>query len=73
VGAFVLRSGERIEHHVRHASGTIGNPMSDRAIEDKFLANAVPVIGSERAQRVCETVWRLEALDDLRALIALCE
>jgi 2-methylcitrate dehydratase PrpD len=62
---------KRYEVHVRHASGTAGNPMSDAAIEAKFRANATSVIGSERAQRVVEFVWGLERRPDLRHLIAL--
>ncbi len=54
-----------------HASGTADNPMSDAAIEAKFLANATPTIGTERAQRACELVWSLETIPDVRELIAL--
>jgi hypothetical protein len=45
--------------------------MSDAAIEAKFLANATPVIGSERAKRACALAWSLEKLADARELIAL--
>jgi 2-methylcitrate dehydratase PrpD len=62
---------KRYDAHVRHASGTAGNPMSDAAIEAKFRANAAPVIGAERAQRVVEFVWTLECQPDVRHLIAL--
>jgi 2-methylcitrate dehydratase PrpD len=62
---------QRYEAHVLHASGTAGNPMSDAAIEAKFRANATPVIGGERAQRVVESVWTLERRRDARQLIAL--
>jgi hypothetical protein len=56
--------------HVAHASGTADNPMSDAAIEAKFLANATPVIG-ERAKRAGEWVATLEKQTDMRELIAL--
>ena len=36
-------------------------PMSDAAIEAKFLANATPVIGAERAKRAGAFVWSLES------------
>jgi 2-methylcitrate dehydratase PrpD len=62
---------KRYDAHVRHASGTAGNPMSDAAIEAKFRANATPIIGSERAQRVVEFVGTLERRPDVRHLIAL--
>ena len=68
----VTASGERIEAHVDHASGTVDNPMSDRAIENKFLANAAPAVGEERARQIAATAWKLDQLDDVRALIGLC-
>jgi 2-methylcitrate dehydratase PrpD len=69
--AAVVAAGRRREAHVPHASGTAANPMSDAAVEAKFLANATPVIGGERAQRVVELVWALERQADVRGLIAL--
>lgn len=69
--AEVLAGGARHEVHVAHASGTTGNPMSDTAIEAKFLANATPAIGKERACRASELVWSLEKCADVRELIAL--
>ena len=67
----IVAGGVRHEAHVAHASGTADNPMSDAAIEAKFLANATPAIGTERAQRACELVWSLETIPDVRELIAL--
>jgi 2-methylcitrate dehydratase PrpD len=68
----VTASGERIEAHVDHASGTVDNPMSDRAIENKFLANAAPAVGEERARQIAAMAWKLDELPDMRALIGLC-
>jgi 2-methylcitrate dehydratase PrpD len=68
----VTMTGERVEAQVTHASGTVDNPMSDRAIENKFLANATPVVGEERARQIAATAWTLDKLDDVRTLIALC-
>jgi 2-methylcitrate dehydratase PrpD len=69
--AVVVTGDGRHEAHIAHASGTIDNPMSDAAIEAKFMANAAPVIGAERAQRACAFVWALERQPDMRELIAL--
>jgi len=69
--AAVLAGGTRHEAHVAHASGTTNNPMSDAAIEAKFVANAAPAIGEERARRASERVWSLERCADVRELIAL--
>jgi 2-methylcitrate dehydratase PrpD len=64
--------GERHEVHIPHASGTVGNPMSDAAIEAKFLGNATPVLGAARARQVAELAWRLETLADMRDLTRAC-
>jgi 2-methylcitrate dehydratase PrpD len=69
--ASVIAGGRRHEVHVLHASGTAANPMSDAAIESKFLANATPVIGADRAKRACDYVWSLERQADVRELVAL--
>jgi len=69
--AIVIASGRRHEAHIAHASGTADNPMSDAQIEAKFLANAAPVIGAERAQRVVERTWALDRQTDMRELIGL--
>jgi 2-methylcitrate dehydratase PrpD len=69
--AAVTVGGKRHEVHVAHASGTADNPMSDTAIETKFLANATPVIGRERAERARDFVWSFEQKPDVQELIAL--
>ena len=69
--ASVVAGGRRHEAHVAHASGAAANPMSDAAIEAKFLANATPVIGADSAKRAAAQVWALDTLPDLRPLIAL--
>jgi len=69
--AAIVAGGKRHEVHIPHASGTAANPMSDAAIEAKFLANATPVIGAERAKQACEWVWSLERQADVRELIGL--
>jgi 2-methylcitrate dehydratase PrpD len=63
--------GKRHEVHIAHASGTADNPMSDAAIAAKFLANATPVIGRERAERARDFVLALETQPDMTALVAL--
>ncbi len=69
--AVIVAGGKRHEVHIPHAGGTAENPMSDAAIEAKFLANATPVIGAERAERARDLVWSLEQQRDMRALIGL--
>lgn len=64
--------GSRIlEADIQHASGTIANPLTDQAIEGKFLENAEAAIGTDNARRACDMVWKLEAVADMRDLVAL--
>src|SRR5579864_1539767 len=69
--AAITAGGRRHDIHIAHASGTADNPMSDAAIEAKFLANATSVIGREHAERARDFVRALETQPDMRALIAL--
>jgi 2-methylcitrate dehydratase PrpD len=69
--AAIVAEGERHEVHIAHASGTADNPMSDAAIEAKFMANAQPVIGRERAERARDFVNSLETQRNVAELAAL--
>ena len=65
-----LKGGIQLHSHIAHASGTRDNPMTDAAIQAKFMVNAEPVIGQLNASRLAEAVWHLEnsldVLDFLR-------
>jgi len=69
--AAITVGGRCHEVHIAHASGTAANPMSDDAIAAKFIANAAPAIGRERAERARDLVWSLEKQGDMRELVAL--
>ena len=69
--ATLTTGGVRYELHIEHASGTVFNPMTDSAIEEKFKANSMPVVGEECAKRISDMVWSLERQTDVRDLIAL--
>jgi 2-methylcitrate dehydratase PrpD len=68
----VATDGRRFEAAVAHASGTVDNPMSDAALERKFIGNATEVLGEARAREVAARIWRLDAMEDARDLLALC-
>lgn len=67
----VLADGSRRTHRVEHASGTVANPMRDAALMAKFLSNATPTIGVERAAALCHAIGRLTELDDVAEIAAL--
>ena len=66
------RSGATHEAQIAHANGTTANPMSDEALREKFLGNATPVVGADRARRVVDLIWRLETLGDVGELVRAC-
>jgi 2-methylcitrate dehydratase PrpD len=68
----VAADGRRFEAPVAHASGTADNPMSDAALERKFIGNAGDVLGADRARQIADRIWALDAERDLRDLVALC-
>jgi 2-methylcitrate dehydratase PrpD len=67
-----MRDGSVREVRIEHASGTVDNPMSDAALQTKFLANAAAAIGDAKARQVCEMVWTLDKIGDVRQLIEVC-
>ena len=66
------RSGAAYDAQVAHATGTVSNPMSDRALREKYLGNATPVIGADRARRVADMISALESLGDVGDLVRAC-
>jgi 2-methylcitrate dehydratase PrpD len=71
--ASIMTATGKHEIHIAHASGTAANPMSNAAIEAKFLANATPVVGAERAARAAAYIWSLEKqahIGDLLEMVA---
>lgn len=66
-----LKDGTVLRHHTRFPSGTPENPLSARAVEAKVMDLIVPVLGRSASQRLVDTVWALERLDNVRKLAAL--
>ena len=66
-----LRDGRTLERHVAHNLGTPDNPMTDRQLEDKFVALAAPVLGRRQHRRARPGCWKLLELDDIRAVTDL--
>ena len=68
----VLTDGRSVTVEVRHAIGSLENPLSDAQLEAKFNALVHPVLGTARAQAITRSCWQLASLPDVRALTALC-
>ena len=64
----VLRDGTALRQHMKAVRGTAENPMTRAEVDAKAYDLVAPVYGKARARRLCDAVWRLEALRDIRKL-----
>lgn len=65
-----LRNGRTVETHIRHAIGSVENPMSDEALEHKFLDQAQDVMAADGLRALIDACWDIENLDSVRELAA---
>jgi 2-methylcitrate dehydratase PrpD len=63
-----LRDGRELKHHTQAVRGSAENPMTRDEVDEKCFDLMAPVIGRARARKLCDAVWRLEKLDNVRAL-----
>ena len=62
------RDGRRVRHHTRAVRGTAANPMPRAEVAAKARDLLQPLLGNRRAQRLIDTVWQIEGVNDIRAL-----
>src|SRR6266481_7626991 len=63
-----LRNGRQFRHHTKAVRGTAENPMTRPEVDEKGYDLMAPVIGKTRARKLCDAVWKLEKIRDLRGL-----
>jgi len=63
-----LRDGRNLRHHTRAVRGTAENPMTRAEVDEKSYDLMAPVLDKSRARRLCDAVWKLEKVRDLRSL-----
>jgi 2-methylcitrate dehydratase PrpD len=63
-----LKDGREFRHHTRAVRGTPENPMTREEVEAKSRDLMAPVTGAARSRKLCETVWNLEDVKDVRML-----
>jgi 2-methylcitrate dehydratase PrpD len=64
----VLRNGTTLRHHMKAVRGTAENPMTRAEVDAKAYDLVAPVFGRARARRLCDAVWSLEKLGNIRKL-----
>ncbi|HBH36928.1 MAG TPA: 2-methylcitrate dehydratase [Curvibacter sp.] len=67
----VLKDGRRVHVFVKHAIGSLENPMTDAMLETKFHDLSDPVIGQGKTDALIAACWKLAGTADVRTLTAL--
>jgi len=68
-----LRGGGSLRHHTVAVRGTAENPMTRDEVDAKSYDLIAPVTGKARARKLCDAVWKLEGLKDVRKLRPLLQ
>jgi len=68
-----LKNGRRLRHHTAAVRGTPKNPMPRREVDEKCYHLCAPVLGKARARKLCDTVWAIERVKNVRTLRALLQ
>ena len=63
-----LRDGRSLRHHTSAVRGTADNPMSRAEVDVKSYDLIAPVSGKAPARKLCDAIWNLEKLQDVRKL-----
>jgi len=66
-----LRDGSTLRHHTKAVRGTSENPMTRAEVDEKGYHLLAPVLGKSRARKLIDSVWSLEAIEDVRTLRSL--
>ena len=68
-----LRDGRKLRRHVTAVRGTAQNPMTRAEVDEKAFHLVAPILGKTRARRLCDAVWGMEAVKDVRTLRPLLQ
>jgi 2-methylcitrate dehydratase PrpD len=63
-----LRDGRTLRHHTVAVRGTAENPMTRAEVDAKSYDLLAPVSGKARARKLCDAVWNLERMKNVREL-----
>ena len=63
-----LKDGRHLHRHTGAVRGTAQNPMTRAEVDEKCLQLMAPILGKKRARTVCDRVWDIERVGDLRKL-----
>jgi 2-methylcitrate dehydratase PrpD len=63
-----LKNGSELRHHTKSVRGTTHNPMTRAEVDEKAYHLMAPILGSARARKLCDTVWALDRVSNMRSL-----
>jgi 2-methylcitrate dehydratase PrpD len=68
-----LTDGTKLSERVTAVRGTPRNPMTRAEVTDKARDLTAPILGREKAERLIETIYAIEAVTDIRQLRPLLQ
>jgi 2-methylcitrate dehydratase PrpD len=63
-----LKGGRELRHHTKAVRGTAQNPMKRAEVDEKAYHLLAPILGKPRARKLCDAVWALDGLSNMRKL-----
>ncbi|KAH7049353.1 mmge/prpd family protein-like protein [Macrophomina phaseolina] len=66
-----FKDGSVHEKHVDHAVGSLEVKMTDDQLEEKFVDQCSPVLGTDKAREASEALWRLQEVSNLAELTSI--
>jgi 2-methylcitrate dehydratase PrpD len=63
-----LKDGRQLIHRTEAVRGTTENPMTRDEVDEKCYHLIAPVLGNRRARALCDAIWSLDAVRDIREL-----
>src|SRR5213592_551694 len=67
-----LADGRRLSRRVDYPLGHAKNPLKDSQVEEKFNVLVDPMLGSDRARKIIDIVWKLDAAKTVDELMRAC-
>jgi 2-methylcitrate dehydratase PrpD len=67
-----LADGRRLTKRVDYPMGHAKNPLKDSQVEEKFNVLVEPMLGSERARKIVDIVWKLDEAKNVDELMNAC-
>jgi 2-methylcitrate dehydratase PrpD len=68
-----LADGRRLTKRVDYPMGHAKNPLKDSQVEEKFNALVEPLLGSDRARKIIDIVWKLDEAKNVDELMKATE